>query len=297
MKHFGFTQFPFVVAGLLFLAAGLKEWQLATTPLPPVVQDSFFTPLLELFNNRYLLMAVVVGEILFALVLIAGIWKQWTWLLSLLAFIAFTLVSLMKGLSGESSCGCFGTVTVNPWITTCFDLIIVALLAVFRERLEWTFPPLDWKRVAAVLVIWFVLAGSALFAMLSLNEQPQTILGTEFAGLDGKKMILLEPKDWMGKEFPLFSRFIEPNDSEMLRHGEWTVLLIHTDCPDCRQMMADLEKQKAENVAVVVVPSQPNERIPNTDFPVFVLDDQNEWFAETPCTVKLSEGICTETSK
>jgi len=113
-RHFGFAQFRFVVAAILLLAAGLKAYQLATAPLPPVVQDSVFTPLFELLNDRYLLMAVVVGEILFALILIADIWRQWAWLLSLLGFSAFALVSLMKGVSGESSCGCFGTVTINP---------------------------------------------------------------------------------------------------------------------------------------------------------------------------------------
>ena len=75
IERFGFTQFRFVVAAILLLAAGLKAWQLSTAPLPPVVQGSVFTPLLELLNDRYFLMAVIVGEILFVLVLIAGIWR------------------------------------------------------------------------------------------------------------------------------------------------------------------------------------------------------------------------------
>jgi hypothetical protein len=37
MRHFGFAQLRFVVAAILLLAAGLKAWQLATAPLPPVV--------------------------------------------------------------------------------------------------------------------------------------------------------------------------------------------------------------------------------------------------------------------
>jgi hypothetical protein len=174
-KRFGFAQLRFVVAAILLLAAGLKAYQLATAPLPPVVQGSLFTPLLELLNDRYFQMMVVVGEILFALVLIADLWWSWTWLLSLLGFSAFTLVSLMKGLSGESSCGCFGTVTVNPWITMCFDLVIVALLAVFRERIDWTFPPLDRKKVLAVLLIWLVLAVPTMFFMLSLKQYPHEL--------------------------------------------------------------------------------------------------------------------------
>jgi hypothetical protein len=159
VKRFGFTQFRFVVAGILLLAAGLKAYQLATAPLPPVVQGSVFTPLLEWLNDRYLLMAVVVGEILFGLVLIAGLWRQWTWFLSLIGFSAFALISAMKGLSGEASCGCFGTVTVNPWITAGLDLGIVVCLAVFRERLDWSFPPLDRKKVLACWLLGLSLRG------------------------------------------------------------------------------------------------------------------------------------------
>ena len=206
-KRFCFAQFRFVVAGILFLATGLKAYQLATAPLPPVVQGSVFTPLLELLNDRYFLMATVVGEILFALILITGIWLQYTWLLSLLGFSVFTLVSMMKGWGGESSCGCFGTVTVNPWLTATFDAAIVGLLIMFRERFDWTVPALDRKKVLAVLIAWLVLAGLAFLGMFSLKQRHAT-LGTEFTRHGGRKMILLEPEKWIGKEFPLVSRFI-----------------------------------------------------------------------------------------
>jgi hypothetical protein len=294
VNSFGFAQFRFVVAGILLLAAGLKAYQLATAPLPPVVQDSVFTPLLELFNDRYFQMAVVVGEILFALVLIAGIALQYTWLLSILGFSVFTLVSLMKGLSGETSCGCFGTIEVNPWITMVFDLVIVACLAVFRERIDWSFPPLDRKKVLAVLVAWTCLAGPALFFMLSLKQQPHATLGTEFTGPDGRVMILLEPESWIGKEFPLITRFVEPEGSDVLLSGTWQVLLVQPDCPECHQKMAELEATRPENVAIVVIPSRSGNEMLQTSFPAFVLDRRNGWFAETPVVVKLVEGVCVE---
>ena len=296
-KRFGFTQFRFVIAAILLLAAGLKAYQLATVPLPPVVQGSVFTPLLELLNDRYFQMAVVVGEILFALVLIAGLWVQWTWLLSLVGFSVFTLVSLMKGLSGETSCGCFGTVTVSPWITATFDAVIVGLLMVFRERLDWTFPPLDRKKVLTVLVAWFVLGGFALVAMLSLKSQPHATLGTEFIGPDGRSMILLEPESWIGKEFPLISRFVEPEGSEVLLEGTWQVLLVQPDCSDCHETLAELEEKKPENVAIVVIPSRVGKESQQTSFPTFVLDGRNEWFVETPRVVKLNGGVCVTVEK
>lgn len=295
--RFGFAQIRFIVAAVLLLAAGMKAYQIATAPLPPVMQGSVFTPLLEIFNNRHLLMLVVVGEILFATVLIAGVWRRWTWLLSVLCFSAFTLVSLMKGLSGESSCGCFGTITINPWATMVFDLVIVVLLFVFRERSPWkfTFTESDRKKLITALVAWLVLAGPALYAMFSLKQQVHATLGTEFIGPDGNPMILLEPETWIGKELPLLSHFIQPNNSDQLKQGKWNLLLIHTDCPQCRQMMADLEAKQADQIAVVVVPSHPNERNPRTPFPLFTLDTKNAWFVTTPCVVKLSDGVCVAT--
>jgi len=291
-----------VVAAILLLAAGLKAYQLATAPLPPVVQGSMFTPLLELLNDRYFQMLVVVGEILFALVLIAGIWLQWTWLLSLLGFSVFTLVSLMKGLSGETSCGCFGMVTVNPWITMVFDLVIVACLAVFRERFDWTrlnlaLSSLDRKKVLAVLVAWLVLAGPAFFFMLSLKQQPHATLGTEFTGPDGRSMILLEPETWIDKEFPLISRFVESEGAEVLLTGTWSVLLVQPDCSDCAQMLEELDAKKPENVAIVVIPSGSGKKVLQTPFSTFVLDMKNGWFVTTPVVVRLVDGVCVEIGK
>jgi len=57
-------------------------------------------------------------------------------------------------------------------------------------------------------------------------------------------------------------------------------------------MMKELEERKAENVAIVVVPSYAGEKVPQTSFPAFVLDSQNDWFVATPCVVELDEGIC-----
>ena len=293
IKRFDFAQFRFVVAAILLLAAGLKAHQLGTAPLPPVVQDSVFTPLLELLNDRYFQMTVVVGEILFSLVLIAGLFMQYTWLLSLLGFSVFTLVSLMKGLSGETSCGCFGTVTVNPWITMVFDLVIVACLLVFRERFTWSVPPLDRKKVLAVLVAWFILAGPALFFMLSLKQQP-SILGTEYIPIDRRTAIMLEPTSWIDKKFPLISRFAEPEGSEILLTGTWSVILVQPGCSECEQMLAELEEEKPENTAIVVIPSGNMEDVKQTAFPTFVLDERSDWFVLTPVMIKLVDGICVE---
>jgi len=298
-KRFGFAQFRFVIAGVLLLAAGLKAYQLATAPLPPVVQGSVFTPLLELLNDRYFLMATVVGEILFALVLIAGIWLQWTWLLSLLGFAAFTLVSLMKGLSGETSCGCFGTVSVNPWITATFDAAIVGLLVLFRERIDWTFPALDKKKVLAVLVAWLALAGLALSAMLSLKEQPHATLGTEFVGADGRITIMLESNMWVGKEFPLWDR-VDNKSRQMLEKGEWNIVISRKQCEECKQLIERLGT--AVPLALLELDDGSMSITASSDFLSMVsvtgiLKIDPNWVLLTPSLIKCRDGVCVSVGK
>jgi uncharacterized membrane protein YphA (DoxX/SURF4 family) len=275
-----------VVAVIFLTAASLKAWQLATVP-------SLGEGLL---NARWFNILVVELELFFGIWLIVGMLPKLTWLATIGCFSVFALVSLYKALSGETSCGCLGVVTVNPWNMMVFDLVIVGCLLAFRVRGDWKLPPLDRKKVLAVLIAWLVLAGLALSAMLSLKQQPHATLGVEYTAPDGRKMILLEPEIWVGKAFPLAARFVEPHEGAMLKKGDWLVLFIHTDCPDCKQMMVDLERQKTQRVAIVVVPSRSGDKMPSTSFPMFVLDNQTGWFATTPCVVKLSDGICVTVS-
>jgi hypothetical protein len=295
MRRFGFTQLRFMVAAVLFLAAGLKAWQLATAPLSPVVQGSVFTPLLELFNNRHLLMLVVVSEILFALVLIADLWRSWTWLLSLLGFTVFTFVSLIKSLSGESSCGCFGVVTVNPWFTMCFDLVIVTLLAVFREQIDGTFPPLDRKKVGTVLVVWLVLADSALFFMFSLKQQPHATLGTEFIGADGTVTIMLEPPMWVGKRLPLWD-YVDHQSRSILEKGEWYIIIGRKQCEECKRLIEKLATQTSTLLAVLELDDDSTDT-EHSKVQTMVsikgsLRIEPYWVILTPCLIKCRDGVC-----
>jgi len=287
------------LAGLLLFSAGLKAYQLATAPLPPVVQGSVFTPLLELLNDRYFLMATVVGEILFALVLIAGICLQYTWLLSLLGFLVFTLVSLMKGLSGEISCGCFGTVTVNPWITMGFDLGIVACLAVFRERLDWTrhnwaLSPLDRKKVLAVLVAWLVLSLPTMYWMLSfktvsLSENPDELIG---------KSVTLEPMNWLGKPFPLDGLLDVEGLPPDWGQGKWTVLLHHRGCSVCEELFRELAERvdslRLDRLAIIEVPDGAATNVPERVWEragvVCSFPRSSKWFTPSPVVLTIENG-------
>ncbi len=44
----------------------------------------------------------------------------------MLAFSAFAVFSFYQGMVGQSSCGCFGRLTVNPWVAFGQDLTVMA---------------------------------------------------------------------------------------------------------------------------------------------------------------------------
>ncbi|GHT39060.1 hypothetical protein FACS189427_13290 [Planctomycetales bacterium] len=119
-----------VVALILLVAAGLKAYQLATVP-----------SLGEgLFHARWFNIFVVEFELFFGVWLLFGMLPKLTWLATTMLFSIFALVSLYKAISGEISCGCFGNVEVNPWITAGVDLAVIGCLLVFcpRKRLSMT---------------------------------------------------------------------------------------------------------------------------------------------------------------
>ncbi|MDR2441661.1 MAG: DoxX family protein [Planctomycetaceae bacterium] len=102
-----------VVAFILLIAAILKAYQLATTPLLGE----------GLLHARWFNIFVVEFELFFGIWLIFGLLPRLTWIASIGLFSIFSIVSFYKVISGETSCGCFGSVTVNPWITMTFNFV------------------------------------------------------------------------------------------------------------------------------------------------------------------------------
>jgi len=130
----GYDVVRVVLGSLLLVAALLKGYQLATDPLLSLAsRPSSLAPWLSaILDSRWFLIAVVEFELLFGLWLIAGLCPRQTWFAALACFALFACVSLYKALSGESTCGCFGKVPVNPWHTLGLDCAALAALAGWR---------------------------------------------------------------------------------------------------------------------------------------------------------------------
>jgi len=279
----------FCTAAVLLTAAGLKTYQLATTPS---LGDG-------LLDARWLNILVVEFELGFGVWLIFGMLPKTTWLASLACFTAFAGVSFYKGMIGADSCGCFGAVAVNPWYTFMLDACIVAALIACRPngislRIRVFLSELTaerrWKQLASVMIGWLLLAVPATAVMMSVSANSLAELGTEFTGADGRKTILLEPEKWKGKEFPLLPYIEPPEVREPLKTGEWTVVLYHHDCPKCKETISDLASKGTQNVVCVEMPPYGEATLPSGVIHAKLIAgaDGYDWFAETPVVTTIS---------
>jgi hypothetical protein len=91
-----FNKFRIFVAFIFLIAAGLKCYQLIAEPISPAVQDSFFTPILELLNERYFIWFVIEFELCFGLILLSGAMQNHFWFFSILCFLFFSVISFLK---------------------------------------------------------------------------------------------------------------------------------------------------------------------------------------------------------
>jgi len=96
-----------ILAIVLLTAAVLKGWQLLTEP----VANN------DIWSYRPFLILTVELELALGIWLLSGLFKKATWLVTLLCFSLFSAITFYKALTGAESCGCFGSVHVNPWIT------------------------------------------------------------------------------------------------------------------------------------------------------------------------------------
>jgi len=275
-----------IVLGLLLLtAAGLKGYQLATSP----------TPGTHLLNTRWFLILTVEYELLLGIWLLSGWRRRDAWRIALFSFAVFACVTLYKALSGEASCGCFGQIEVSPWITLVLDLAIVASLLIWWPATARV--PLQanqqFKRLIATLALAALLGGPAGYLMANYTPAALADDGDIFGD---SEFVVLEPETWVGKPFPLLN-YIDIGDQ--LSAGEWVVVLYRHDCPHCVEELPKYERLARESaddpdaprVALIEMPSY----APPSHDPVPIdtacvrgkLDDSREWFVQTPAEIRI----------
>lgn len=243
---------------------------------------------------RWLVIAAVQAELIVGALLVAGVWRRPAWQAAVALFGAFAAFSLYRGLTGYESCGCFGSLKINPWWTLAFDVAILTLL--IRWRRELVSEP---GRRASAKFRWLYLGSLVLLAALTHYQMVSggpSRLNLDEPALGAGKLVILEPETWIGKTFPLSEQLAPKPD---LSHGDWTLLLYHHDCPKCQEALPHYEQlalnRAASNeparVLLVQTPPYAHEESHRPSPATHArLSDDREWFVQTPVEIRLSGG-------
>jgi len=140
------------LAALLLLAAVLKSEQLWASSPQPFASPTF---------------ALIVFEFTFAAWLLTGWLPRFTWWLALACFTTFGLVAGARMLSGQSDCGCFGTVRLPPVAAWWIDLVLLVLLL----NATWTLQRVQ-KRGVLRWSAWGVLLCGVCVASFVYTQRP-----------------------------------------------------------------------------------------------------------------------------
>ncbi|MFC1780853.1 MauE/DoxX family redox-associated membrane protein [Planctomycetota bacterium] len=288
--------------GILLLAAAvLKGWQLMNEP---VANNN-------IWSSRWFLILTVEFELALSIWLLSGLFKKAAWLTSLACFGLFSMITLYKAVTGYASCGCFGSVHVNPWITLfAIDLPAVLALSIFRPG----------KVLTSRILVRLRLRRRPVKALISefINPLPSlprfavtvflgaTILGvtTPILALNEPATVttsyeVLEPSQWIGKELPILEHI---DITDTLKKGTWLVLLYHYDCPDCGTVIPKYEQMARDlagnedflRIALIAIPPYgPGPVSENSPCKLGRLNETKEWFVTTPAVALLKDGQVT----
>jgi hypothetical protein len=204
--------------------------------------------------------------------------------------LAYAAFALSKALSGAASCGCFGRVAVNPWVTFSLDLAALpAALLVARQAAE---PPLRRRFLVPRAALGLAVLGVGLPGFLGMIHYHSAVK-------PDAALVALDPNDWVGKPWGL-GQYLDC--WPQLAHGRWAVLLYSWPCGHCFSAVrdyAELARQwaaRGEAARVALVKTSPDEPPPGQfDLgPTPALHGQlgapPEWFIASPTLVLLSDG-------
>ena len=276
-----------LIAVVLLVAAGLKLYQLSTAPLPGT----------GFMANRWVNLLESDCEIVLALWLLSGWRRKIVWILAMASFVMFIGLTAPKYFAGAASCGCFGAMKVPPLVTLTLDASIVLLLVFLRPHPHAPPPSNHMRLVVGAIVAGMIVVATAIPVIC--YSPSRLIADGTLVGAD--RTVLLEPDEWVGQALPI-RKHIDIADE--LGHGEWTVVLIHHGCAECRTVVTELAGKakavgpgKAARIALIQLPpygDSMNDILASE--PLFLngkLDESQEWFASTPVVLRLRDGLVT----
>lgn len=276
-----------VVTGLvLIVAAVLKTHQLLTEP---IISKGFWE------SWEFFLIQIPL-ELGLGIWLVCGLFRKAAWILAVLAFGLFIGVTAYKIKIGAESCGCFGRVKVNPWITfSAIDIPLFLGLVIFRPKgLKLLPPPWPSARHFFGVAIPTFIAFGIIMPVLIFNKPPDKT----------DKYEVIHPAEWIGeaqnhREWSML-KHIDIADS--LRSNIVIVVFYSNECDTCHkaiplydQMARDMAgNEDSLRFALIEIPPYDSKQslVPADTLCLRgKLYSSKKWYMQTPVVVVLKDGL------
>ena len=291
----------FVVPLWLFTGAVLKLMDMSPTHLPAAIIKWAGGIGFDLaFVVRFTVaVELIVAAVMVLLLPIA----RWTGIAMLGAFIPVLVGDIALG---ASSCGCFGALQVNPWITMVMDVTFflgILILGRREPRLALTATLPTWNVVAAGL--WSIASVALAFGIAMGTADEPGVVGdgdSDSAGsvaLPADGFYLPQYDAWIGQPFrdlEIASWIVGlPEDIDT---GQQFVIFYRKDCEHCHELMEVFFSGSLEfPTTAVAVPERdgyPTENVQPfscTECRRAELPAGVDWFLQTPVLVRLMDGF------
>jgi len=282
--------------GLLLLIAAL----LKSDPRQVVAAGG-----LDVLRVPEVLVVVIWAETGLGCWVLAGFHPRATRRLLICCFGLFAIVAGALVWEGSSSCHCFGTAPIPPWIMLVVDLaIVVALyLSPASTGISLTLRSHSRRTVVACVAAILLSIGASSRLEAGLPVSIETALAKT------GRAVLLDPNAWVGRVFPLLSvvQWQSNADPSQLLEGDWVVVLHRRGCPACRAVLdaldrADLTASVPRRLALIEFPTagpeypEGHEVSTHTGHALFegrLLNDR-AWFGKIPTVLRLREGFVVQ---
>ena len=216
---------------------------------------------------------------------------------------AFLPVLVADVLLGASSCGCFGAVKINPYITLAFDFgFFLGLLILGRRERRLAVTTVLPTRSVILVGVWSLMSVAVAFAWTAngtATNAPGDIEGPVGAALPSEGYYIPQYETWLGQRFvdleiAAWTRGL-PSD---LESGQQFVIFFRKDCEHCHELFELYFSGSLEwPTTAIAVPDRdgfPTENVqpfPCNECRVVELPAGIDWFVQTPVLVRLEDGI------
>jgi hypothetical protein len=273
-----------LAAGLLLLAAA-QEWIESLSPVTLPGRAGL---------GRWSWLLLAAFEAFWALWLLGGVRPRLTRWASVALFAVFGAIAAYHGVLGHGSCGCFGRIQVNPWLTCTIDLgLAIAFLSIGRDPASTpTSPRRALERVAIIATIYAAIVVPAAFLVRSRSIAADASSGSA-------RPVLLEPASWKGKLFPLVAQI---DIGARLMNGKWMLLFYRPGCPKCDDAIRRVresaqrggEPPEVQWAFIELPPLEASRPAARAELPANSilgrLDPTATWIGDVPFVITLSDG-------